>query len=87
MEEEYLLNFEYNLRTVSGGNYLFFICGRKIAHFPNTSPITDKFCRKESNLVHRGLKLDGPIGQGKFVTPSIVKIFQNPSCPILGKIK
>ena len=38
-------------------------------------------------LTHRGLKLDGAIGQGEFVTPSKVKIFQNPSCPILEKIK
>ena len=46
--------------------------------------------KKVDMLIHRGLKLDGAIGQGeiwKFVTPSKLKIFQNPSCPILEKIK
>ena len=38
-------------------------------------------------LQHRGLKLDGAIGQGKFLSPSKGKIFQNPSCPILEEIK
>ena len=38
-------------------------------------------------LGHRGLKLDGGQVKGKFVTPSKVKNFQNPSCPILEKNK
>ena len=29
-------------------------------------------------LNHRGLKLDGAIGQGEICIPSKVKIFQNP---------
>jgi hypothetical protein len=35
-------------------------------------------------FTHRGLKLDGAIGQGEICK---VKIFQNPSCPILEKLK
>ena len=46
-----------------------------------------KFQFEISMIKHIGLKLDGAIGQGKSVTPLKVKIFQNPSCPILEKIK
>ena len=38
-------------------------------------------------LGHRGLKLDGAIGQGKICNSLQVKNFQNPSCLILEKIK
>ena len=37
-------------------------------------------------LIHRGLELDGAIGQGE-ICNSKVKNFENPSCPILEKIK
>ena len=36
---------------------------------------------------HRGLKLDGAIGQGEICNSLKSEIFQNPSCPILEKIK
>ena len=38
-------------------------------------------------IVHRGLKLDGAIGQGEICNSLKIKFFQNPSCPILEKIK
>ena len=41
----------------------------------------------ENASIHRGLKLGGAIGQGEICNSSKVKIFQNPSCPILEKIK
>ena len=50
-------------------------------------PVLTKKMGKAHTFRHRGLKLDGAIGQEKFVTPSKVKNFQNPSLPILEKIK
>ena len=38
-------------------------------------------------LDHRGLKLDGAIGQVEICNSLKSKIFENPSCPILEKIK
>ena len=37
--------------------------------------------------IHRGLKLDGAIGQGEICNSLKRENFQNPSCPILEKIK
>ena len=41
---------------------------------------------KQNECNHRGLKLDGAIGQGEICNSLKSEIFQNPSCPILEKI-